>query len=83
MGKAEKKTRVYCGPEIPRVAKQYTVYSDGLPEPLEQIAGKIPAIRVLIVPVKDLAETRKELQRQGSAMHNIFMKAKEELEKGV
>lgn len=83
MGKVEEKTRVYCGPEIPGVAKQYTVYSDGLPESLEQMAKKIPAIRALIVPVKDLAETRKELQRQGSAMHNIFIKAKEEMEKGA
>ncbi|MBQ9090937.1 MAG: hypothetical protein IJY52_01540 [Anaerotignum sp.] len=83
MKKAEKKTLVYCGPDIPRVVKQYSVFTDGLPDRLTQIADEIPSIRALIVPVKDVAATRIELQTQGSAKHNIFMKAKKEIEKGV
>ncbi|MGM9917599.1 hypothetical protein [Anaerotignum sp.] len=83
MKKTEKKAQAYCGPDIPRVAKQFDVYKDGLPERLEQMADEFPSICALIVPVKDLADTRKEIQKPGSAMHNIFMKAKEEIEKGV
>lgn len=83
MKKAEKKTQVYCGPDIPGIVKQFDVFTDGLPERLTQLADEIPSIRTLIVPVKDVAETRTELQTQGSAKHNIFMKAKKEIEKGV
>lgn len=83
MKKAEKKTQVYCGPDIHRVVKQYSVFTDGLPDRLVQLADEIPSIRALIVPVKEVAETRMELQMQGSAKHNIFMKAKKEIEKGV
>lgn len=83
MKKAEKKTQVYCGPAIPGIVKQFDVFTDGLPVRLTQLADEIPAVGALIVPVKDLAEMRIELQKQGSAKHNIFMKAKAEIEKGV
>lgn len=83
MKKAEKKTHVYCGPDIPGIVKQFDVFTDGLPDRLTQLADEIPTVGVLIVPVKDVAETRMELQTQGSAKYNIFMKAKKEIEKGV
>ena len=79
----EKETQVYCGPDILGVAKQFSVYTNGLPEGLEQLANKIPAMRGLIVPVEKLAETRSELQKQESAKHNIFLKVKNEVEKGA
>ncbi len=79
----EQEAKVYCGPDIPGVARQFSVYTGGLPGSLQQIADKIPAVRVLIVPVERLAETRNALQKQESAEHNIFLKAKEELGKGV
>lgn len=83
MKKTEKKTFVYCGPNIPNVAKQFDTYTGGLPEWLAQLADEIPAVAALVVPLEELAETRMELQKKGSAMDNIFMKAKEMIEKGV
>ena len=83
MKKAERKTLVYCGPDVVGVAKQYDVFTDGLPAGLEELKEKIPAVCALIVPVKEVADTRKALQQKGSAKHNIFMKVKKEMMKGV
>ena len=83
MKQAEKKTQVYCGPAIPGIVKQFDTFTDGLPVRLTQLADEIPVVGALIVPVKDVAEMRIELQKQGSAKHNIFMKAKAEIEEGV
>lgn len=80
--KVEKKTFVYCGPNIPNVAKQFDTYTGGLPERLKQLSDEIPAIGALIVPLEEMAAARMELQKKGSALDNIFMKAKEIIEKG-
>lgn len=80
MKNAEKKMQIYCGPDISGIARQYDVFVDGLPERLVQLAQEHPAVGALIVPVKDAAEMRLALQKPGSAKHNIFMKAKKEIE---
>lgn len=57
---------VYCGPTIKGVAKQYTSFTDGIPEALAEKAQAIPAIRALIVPLNALAQTRLALGDKGS-----------------
>lgn len=72
---------VYCGPDIPFVAKQFDSYSNGLPERLIQAMEEIPAIASLVVPVERLAWARAELMKQGSALQNIFTKTEEEIKR--
>ena len=43
-------TRVYCGPTIRGVVKQFTFYTGKLPPALVEKAQAIPAINALIVP---------------------------------
>lgn len=53
---------VYCGPSIPGVANQFTVYCNGVPAGLEERAGEIPAIRGLLIPLDQLPEAMKKLR---------------------
>ncbi|MGL5435997.1 MAG: hypothetical protein ACRDBO_11440 [Lachnospiraceae bacterium] len=71
------KTVVYIGPSIPGIAKQGTVYNNGIPEPLADKAKEIPAISALIVPVERLAQVNAELAKAGSALSILFNKVKE------
>lgn len=85
MKKTDKKPQaamVYCGPDIPFVAKQFDSYSNGLPEGLARLAEASPAIAALVVPVERLAETRAELMKPGSALQNIFVRAEDEIKRG-
>lgn len=81
MKQAEKKIQAYCGPTLPGIAVQFTVYSDGLPEGLQRLAEEMPMIAALIVPVRRLAEVRGELEKPGSAMRRIYEKAEAAWEK--
>jgi len=72
--KTESGTVVYIGPNIPGVAKQGTVYNNGLPGALMEKAKEIPAINALIVPVEGLARANAELARGGSALSIIYNK---------
>ena len=46
---------VYCGPTVPNVARQYTVYSYGVPKELEAFIQEHPAARRLMVAVERFA----------------------------
>lgn len=70
---------VYCGPTVPNVARQYTVYSNGIPKELEAFFGEHPAARGLLVPVERFAETRKRLETPGTAQAVIYQKVRKEM----
>ena len=65
--KKPKKTEpvVYCGPDIPRVARSFTTYAE-TPAALSEQAAKCPAISALIVPLSNMAETRRALKMPGT-----------------
>jgi len=65
--KKPKKTEpvVYCGPDIPRVARSFTTYEE-MPEALRQTGVRCPAIFALIVPLSYMAETRRALKKPGT-----------------
>ena len=65
---------VYCGPTVPNVARQYTVYSYGVPKELEAFIRKHPAARRLMV-----AETRKRLETPGTAESVMYQKVRAEM----
>ena len=56
---------VYCGPDIPHVARSFTTYAE-IPEALSEKIAKCPTISALIVPVSKMAETRRALKTPGT-----------------
>lgn len=76
---AGKCSRVYCGPSVRGVARQYTVYSGNTPAALEEFIEKHPAARGLLVPVERFAETRRRLETAGTAEAILYNKIKSEL----
>lgn len=65
MMKAKETTtmRVYCGPSIRGVARQYTSFIGELPEPMLRLIEQHPAVQNLIVPYDKVAETRERMER--------------------
>ena len=80
-GKAEKVSGkvVYCGPTVRGVAKQYTVYSGGMPRELEEFIQKHPEAAALVVPMDRFAQTRKRMETAGTAEAMLYRKIKSEL----
>lgn len=70
---------VYCGPSVRGVARQYTTYMGGIPEPLKEFVKAHPAARRLIVSTAKFASTRKRLETYGTAEAAIYKKVKDEL----
>ena len=56
---------VYCGPDIPHVARSFTTYAE-IPEALSEEIAKCPTISALIVPISKMAETRRTLKKPGT-----------------
>ena len=71
--------RVYCGPSVRAVARQFTVYSGELPEPLEDFIRDHPAAAGLLVPVGSFAQTRRNLETPGTSEAILYDKVKSEL----
>lgn len=70
---------VWCGPSVRNVVRQYTVFSGGVPEVLEQLLEAHPAAKSLLVPVDRFAQTRRALETKGTAEAVIYNKVKSEL----
>lgn len=73
--------QVYCGPTIRGIAKQYTVFENGLPAKLAELAEQKPVFKALIVPVSKFATTRERVERAGTAESILFAKAAAALKK--
>lgn len=74
-----KKQRVYCGPSVRGIAKQYTVFTGDVPDELENFLKEHPAARALLVPVEKFADMRLKLEKPGSAEFILFDQVKKEL----
>lgn len=70
---------VYCGPSVRGVARQYTTYQGGIPDPMKEFIKEHPAARGLIVPASRFAIVRKRLETRGTAESIIYKKVKDEL----
>lgn len=70
---------VYCGPSVPGVVRQYTVYTGEIPDALKTFIGEHPAVRGLIVPVERFAQTRKRMETAGTAEAILYQTIKSEL----
>ena len=65
----------YCGPTIKGVAPQYTVFVDGIPEKLAEIAEERPVVKALIVPREKLAEMRVKVEQSGTRENLLYQNA--------
>lgn len=75
----DKESKVYCGPSVKGVARQYTVYSGGLPEAVNDFIAKHPLAAQLIVPVSRFADMRTKLETKGSKEMLIYNTLRSEL----
>ena len=66
---------VYCGPTIKGLAPQYTVFVDGIPEKLAEIAEEHPVVKALIVPREKLAEMRVKVEQNGTRENLLYQNA--------
>ncbi len=62
----------YCGPDLPGIARRYTVYRNGLPAPLAEAAERDPALRGLIVPLDRLPEARRAVSEKSGHFYRLF-----------
>lgn len=65
---------VYIGPTIKHKLKKNTVFANGIPEIGKEIEKDIPAIKSLFVPLKDIADAKKEVDTKDSALNLIYKK---------
>lgn len=65
-------TVVYCGPTIPGVAKQYTIYTNGIPAPLSAAVAKYPPMGGLLIPLDQLPDAMKKLNGKCGHIHRLF-----------
>jgi len=66
---------VYCGPTIPGVAKQYTIYSNGVAPALSAAAETHPVLRGLIVPLDKLPEALRQLRERSGSIYTLYRSA--------
>jgi hypothetical protein len=72
---------VYCGPNIPKGnLLSMAVFRGGLPGNVQRLKEKIPEIGGLIVPVGQLADTKKKIEIQGTEenrLNQVILAARE------
>ena len=79
---AENEPEIYTGPNILAFALQkFQVFRGGLPPYVERAIEKIPEIRGLIVPVRELESVRQKISRPGTNEARLFYTVQTEAEK--
>lgn len=66
---------VYCGPTLPGIARQYTVYKDGIPP---QLAAN-PLLYRLVLPLAKMPEVRRQLREKSGIYYSLLVAAAKEL----
>ena len=64
-------TAVYCGPTIPGIAKQFAIYTDGIPDVLAIKAESVPMINNLIIPLNEFPEARRQLNTGSGLIYSM------------
>lgn len=70
---------VYVGPKVNGVIQQFDTFSGNVPESIEEFSNKYNTIRALFIPISDFAKAFREVREKGSALYNLYMRAKEEI----
>ena len=66
---------VYCGPTVPGVAVQYTVYTNGTPTALAEAIKEKPILGGLVVPLDKLPEVRRQFHDGAGRYYTLYRKA--------
>ncbi len=69
--------RVYLGPSYYGIVQKGTVFKGQLPPKLDGLVKETPFLEGLIVPVENLAESRKALKKEGSELNALYKRAEE------
>jgi hypothetical protein len=72
-------TKVYCGPSVRGVVRQYTVFTGEISDLLKTFLEQHPIAEGLLVTADQFAETRKALGVKGSAQAILYDKIKKEI----
>ena len=76
--------QIYIGPNIPRgILSRGTIFLGGIPAHVEEAAKKLPEIKWLLVPVKDLAAKEKERNTKGTPLYQFNQKILEGMKNGL
>lgn len=68
---------VYCGPDVPGRAKQYTVYLNRkLPAPLKELTEENEDARALVVPLEQLPEVRRQFMAGDGPYYTLYQRMK-------
>lgn len=70
--KSTSKAVVYCGPTIPGVAKQYTVYKNGVTAALKEKTMSTPALGSLIVPLEELPDVMRQMRTESGYIYALY-----------
>ncbi len=70
---------VYCGPSVRGVARQFTVYTGGIPDALKEFILEHRAAKGLLVSVERFAQVRTRLETPGTGEFILFRKVRAEL----
>ncbi|MCI2105406.1 MAG: hypothetical protein LKK00_01615 [Intestinimonas sp.] len=65
-------TVVYCGPTVPGVAKQFTIYKGGIPKPLAEAIRKNPAMGGLVIPLDQLPDAMRQLREGSGSVYRLY-----------
>ena len=70
---------VYVGPKVNGVIQQFDTFSGNVPESIEEFLNKYNTVKALFIPISDFAKAFREVKEKGSALYNLYMRAKEEI----
>ncbi len=81
---APSETLVYCGPSIPGLAKQFTVYAGGqVPAELQRRVQELPALEGLLIPLSQLPSVRAQLRAGMGPLYRLYLLAQDKYQKEV
>lgn len=75
---------IYIGPHIPGgLLLRYQVFKGGIPEHLDDLIEKCPAVKSLFVPVANFATAEQALGTTGSVENVMYIKVVQYFKKGA
>ena len=71
---------VYVGPKVAGL-KRNTTYIKGIPKAADEAIKENPLIKKMFVKVSEIAEAKKQLSQENSALSIVYRKIEEQLKK--
>lgn len=73
---------VYCAPTIPGVVRQYTVFNNGLPAPVQAAIKNNPILGALVLPLDQMAAAMQQIRDKNGEIYNLYKIAQKKLNGG-